>query len=499
MLSQRKAGALLSYVNIVVKNLVGIIYTPILLRFLGQNDYGVYQMTYSMVIALSLLSMGFSASYIRFYSIRKANNDEDGIQKLNGMYMTLFVLIALVCCICGAILWANTSVLFHKGLSPAEIGLARVLIIFMVFNLALSFPASVFDSFIMAHEKFIFQQSRQLFTNLAAPIFGVAFLFMGMGAVGVVLAQTIVQVLLFLLNMRYAIAKLGMHFNFRGFEWTTFKAIAIFSFWILLSQIFDLINNSVPNFLLGALASASQVAVFSIALQIRNIFVSLSTSLSAVFVPKINDMVARENDNNKLTALMTKVGRYQLVIFLFILGGFIVVGQYFIRIWAGPNYEPAYWMIIVMTIPLGVPLIQNTGIEIQRAKNRHKMRSLVYLGTALLDLAICVIFIPRFGYLAPTWGYVISMVLGCGIFMNLYYHKGIQLNMIHFWKSMIPPLLCGVISTVLGVAIAVCNPVKELGGFIINGSAFCIIFVLFMYFFVLTQEEKQVIRTKLHR
>ena len=41
MVSQRKAGAILGYANIIVKNLVNLVYTPMLLAFVGQADYGV--------------------------------------------------------------------------------------------------------------------------------------------------------------------------------------------------------------------------------------------------------------------------------------------------------------------------------------------------------------------------------------------------------------------------------------------------------------------------
>ena len=47
MKSQRKTGALLGYANIIAKNLVNIIYVPLLLHFIGQADYGVFQMTNS--------------------------------------------------------------------------------------------------------------------------------------------------------------------------------------------------------------------------------------------------------------------------------------------------------------------------------------------------------------------------------------------------------------------------------------------------------------------
>ena len=60
MASQRKAGALLGYANILAKNLVNLVYTPMLLSYVGQADYGVFQSSNSFVFSLTLLSFGFS-------------------------------------------------------------------------------------------------------------------------------------------------------------------------------------------------------------------------------------------------------------------------------------------------------------------------------------------------------------------------------------------------------------------------------------------------------
>ena len=63
MASQRKAGALLGYANILAKNLVNLVYTPMLLSYVGQADYGVFQSSNSFVFSLTLLSFGFSEAY----------------------------------------------------------------------------------------------------------------------------------------------------------------------------------------------------------------------------------------------------------------------------------------------------------------------------------------------------------------------------------------------------------------------------------------------------
>ena len=95
MNGQRKTGALLGYANIIAKNLVNIIYVPLLLHFIGQADYGVFQMTNSVVFALTLLSAGFYGSYVRFYMREKAHGNELGIRRLNGMFLLVYAVVAL--------------------------------------------------------------------------------------------------------------------------------------------------------------------------------------------------------------------------------------------------------------------------------------------------------------------------------------------------------------------------------------------------------------------
>ena len=86
-INQLKAGAILSYVSMGLGYIISIIYTPIMLRLLGQSQYGLYNLVSSVVSYLGLLSFGFGSAYMRYYSRYKVNNDEENIAKLNGMFI----------------------------------------------------------------------------------------------------------------------------------------------------------------------------------------------------------------------------------------------------------------------------------------------------------------------------------------------------------------------------------------------------------------------------
>ena len=47
-MNQLKVGVLLTYMNQFIQIVVGLVYTPIMLRLLGQNEYGLYQLVASV-------------------------------------------------------------------------------------------------------------------------------------------------------------------------------------------------------------------------------------------------------------------------------------------------------------------------------------------------------------------------------------------------------------------------------------------------------------------
>lgn len=499
MASQRRAGAILGYANIIVKNLVNLVYTPMLLAFVCQADYGVYQTANSFVFSLTLLTFGFSNAYIRFYALKRVNGTEEDVRSLNGMYLVLYAVVSVVALALGLLFAANVGAFFSGSFTPDEVGLAGELMAIMAVNVAATLFSTVFDAYIMAHEQFRFQQTRQMFTTLATP--GIAFILLdlGMGAVGVALAQLAVTLVLLALNVRFAVLRLGMRFSLGRFDGALFRAVAAFSAWIFANQVCELVNQSVPNILLGAMTTASTVAVFAVSIQIRSVFYSLSTTMASVFTPLINRMVAESDDNAELTGLMARVGRYQAVLYLWVLGGFALLGRFFVVKWAGEGFADAYWLVLAMATPLFVPLVQNTGIEIQRAKNRHKARSVCYLFMAALNLALIWALAPTLGYWAPAIGYAAYVLLGCGVFMNWYYQARIGLDIGLFWRRVLPVVGVGLLATVICAAGTLALPVAGWPAFFGWGVAYTLVYAALSWALVLTGEEKQSIKAKLRR
>ena len=497
--NQLKAGAILSYVGMFVQNIVSIVYTPVMLRILGQSEYGLYNLVSSVVSYLGLLSFGFGSAFMRYYSNYKAKNDEEGMARINGMFMTIFCGIAIVALIAGTILILNVEYIFKGGLSSGEINTARILMILMVINIAISFLASVFDSNVTANEKYVFQRTISILKSILNPFLTLPLLLLGYRSIGLVVVSTTLVLTSFLLNMWYCFKKLKIKFIFKDFDFGLMKEMWVFSFYIFLNMIVDQINWSVDKFLLGMYKGTIGVAIYSIGAQINSYYMSFSTSISTVFIPKVHRMVSSSNDNNELTSVFTRVGRIQFIILSLILTGFIFFGQYFVKVWGGNGYSNAYYIALILIIPVTIPLIQNLGIEIQRAKNMHKFRSIVYFFIAIANIFISMPLCKLYGGIGTAIGTAISLIVGNGILMNIYYHKKVGLNIIYFWKEilkfipgLIIPIMCGII---MKYFIAIDNIIK----FIILGIIYVIIFILSLWFISMNDYERNLLLSPINR
>ncbi len=490
---QRKAGVILQYMQMSLSILISFIYTPIMLRILGDNEYGIYSVSNSIISYLSLLSLGLGASYIRFYYMYKKTGEDEKVKSLNGMYLTVFMVIGAVALIAGLILSANVSIFYNDSYTENELHIARVLMIFLSINLAISFPSSVFTSYISSQEKFIWQKVINMATTVLSPASNIILLYLGYGSIGMVITTTTISIIVMLLNIWFCFKKLDMKISFKKFDWRLFKDIFVFSIFIAINQIIDQINWQTDKVILGKVATGSAVAIYTIGANINSMFTNFSVAISGVFSPKVNMIVqANEPDmDDQLTNLFIKVGRVQWFLLSLILTGFIFFGQYFVIRWAGDKYSESYYVALLLMSPAIIALCQNIGIEIQRAKNKHQFRSIVYLFMALINVGISIWFAHLWGVIGVAIGTTISLVVANGLIMNIYYQKAIGINVIKFWKSILFSSLSFIIPICCGVCIMIFYDFKSLwdfGGFVI---AYTIVYCISVYFFGLNKEEKE--------
>ena len=498
-LEQRKTGVLLTYVSEAIKILTTLVYTPLMLRLLGDNEYGLYQTVSSTVAYLSLLSLGFGSAYVRYHSRYQVKHDESGIARLNGMFMLVFCAMSVICLVAGGVMIGNARAIFGDKLTAAELEQAKLLMAVLILSMAVTFPNSVFNCYVTAHEKFIFQKLLIVVQNVLNPCLTLPLLMLGYGSVAVVAVSAVLTLVVFISNLYFCLKKLGMKFSFRGLEFGLLKEMAAFTFFIFLNQIIDQVNWAVDKFLLVRMIGPAMVTVYSIGALINSMYLQMSTAVSNVFIPKVNQIVASSNDNGDLTRLMTKVGRVQYLILMLVLTGFVLFGKSFIHLWVGAGNEDAYYVALLLIVPVTIPLLQNLGIEIQRAKNMHKARSVVYVCLAAGNVVLSIYLIRIWGVVGAAMGTAVMLLLGNGLFMNWYYHRRIGLDMLAFWREIIRFIPASLVAVLLGWGYSVLVPVRSWLLLMISVVVYTMVYAAIMWLLGMNEYEKKLVRKMLRK
>lgn len=492
-MTQKKAGVLLAYGGILVTMLTNLLYVPIMLRLLGQSEYGVYSLSTSVIGYMSLLYLGMTSTYLRYYSRYHRRNDQKSIAKLNALFLVLFSILGALSLIIGLTLSYNLHWILGSGLTSEEYDLAKILFIIMSFNMAILMPKTVFATLVMAQERFIFIKGLEVVRSLSVPCITLPILYYGFGSVGmglVVLAVTFVDLVC---NIWYCFHRLACPFSFRQLPLHLLPGMATFSFFIFLQGLMDQLNWHLGKLLLANFADSAAIAVYTIGLQIDLLFITFSTAFSGVVMPQIYALV-QAKEKKGLSALWIQVGRYQFYVICFIWLGFLLYGQPFIHLWAGDGYEDAYIVALLLMTPIVIHLSQGTAQEILRAYNRHGQYVIVHFLFAVVGFVLCIPLTKSYGVLGVAVGTSITSFLVTMIYDNWYYAKAAHLDVMSFFRGMLKFMPAVFLCAFAGVGINEMIFMDSWRDFLRVGALYTVSYGVIMYFIGMNEHEKKLVK-----
>lgn len=492
--NQLKAGAALNYVILGLNALTGLLYTPYMLRMLGQNEFGIYTLAASVIAYLSLLDFGFGNAVIRYTAKLRAKGDKEGQYSLFGTFTVLYSVIGIIALALGLVLWANTDNMFGATMTADELTQTKTVILLMVLNVAVSFPLSIYGSIITAYENFIFLRMVSIIRIFVSTGVLVLILYCGYKAIGLVVVQTMFNIAGLLINAIYCNKKLKVKVKFNNFNRPLIREIAVYSFWIFLNVIMDRIYWSTGQFVLGVTAGPTTVAIYGIAITIMSIYMSYSTAIAGVLLPRITSMVTLNANDREISDIFIRTGRIQFIIMGLILSGFIVFGGPFIRIWAGADYADAFPIAVIFLTALLIPLIQNVGITILQARNQMRFRSLLYVSIAIVTLGAQILLAPKYGGIGCAFAIGAALLLGQGLIMNIYYQRKQHIDILKFWCEIGRMMPIPVLMTIIGLYIVNSLPELSISQILLAMAVYITIYIPLFWLCSMNMYERELVR-----
>lgn len=315
-INQLKVGSILSYIQMGLNIIIELLFTQLMIKALGKSEYGLYNTVASTISMLSILSLGFNSSYVRYFAKYKVKNDETNISKLNGMFLLVFIFIGCIALLCGIYLSFNLKLIFKDGLSVSEYELARILMLLLTLSLSFSFPMSVFGNIISANERFVFLKITNMIKTILGPLLSMPLLLLGFRSVSFVVVTLVISILADTLNLIYCVRIIKTKFIFHHLDKDVFKDLFVYTSFIAINIIVDQINSNVDNIMLARFKGTKEVAVYAVGSRLYTAYVRFSSSVSGVFTPRIHKIVNSIKNPEKLRVELTEMKNIYKMIFI---------------------------------------------------------------------------------------------------------------------------------------------------------------------------------------
>ena len=490
--TERKAGIALSFFSIAVSFIIGFVVTPIIIKKLGDSEYGVYTLVASLCAYLNIVEQGLADTVVKYIIKFKIENSREKVEHFSAVILLINGLISLVIVIAGIILYNTIPQIYQKSLSVTEIQTAQKLLILMIINLIISFMFNLYQGILTASEKFILLRTTEIANLVISNAAIVAVLFMGGRSFSVVVIILACNSVLALFKFLYC--KIKLHHRSRLHKNAITKSIylELFKYFlaVLIVVIVEQIYWKLDNIIISIMLGATFVTVYSVGMSFHKYLMKFATTISKVMTPKVFKEVLSGKDPELVTDELIKISRLQAVGVYLALCGLAVYGLDFIRLWVGLTYDEAYAIILITLVPYSFEIVGNIRNVILQAHNLYMKKSLITLAVSILNIILTIILVKLFGIVGAAVGTGIGVLVGqVGQNWLLVKHKCCDLKRYYF-EVYAKLSIVAAIMLAAGFLSKLFMKITTWPVFFITATVFAAIYCVLVWIIVLNPAEK---------
>ena len=438
-------GSIISYITIGIEILISIIFTPFLLKEMGDVDYGIRVFCHSLVSYLRLLTLGLSSAYFRFRKLAE-KSDPESVKEFNGVFISVFIVISIIALLIGiafTTLYSFNVISFSK-FPESRHGAITIILIIMIITYSLHFPFAVLTLIISYRRKFVTNNLISLFEAVMYPILVVILIFTGLSndlLIEVVLITFIVSLAADLIKLVFVVFvyKEKISFKLSKKDFSVLKPMLGFCLIVFISTAVSIIHKSTDQIILGTMVSATSITLYSLSVSFSSYITTASSSISSLLGPKItSDCIDGKISSVQNTCKI--VWTIISILLCLIVGGFCTCGKEFILAWVGIEKSNVYVysMMLFATNLLGAgPVLAYT---IQTSLNKHKFAALVYVVCLILNILLSILLCKYIDILGVIIATIFSKLIE-SIALSVYTKKVSGVSTLPYWISIVENVL----------------------------------------------------------
>ncbi len=462
------------YTNIlalIANVIVGIYYTPYLVRQLGIVAYGVVPLALIINQYISIVTGSLTGAFSRFYSVSiQQKKYDEASENLSTALVVVLLLIILLCPILLGVVYRIDSVF---NIPVQLVRPAQLLFIFTIFSFFLSLVTSLLNVTMYALNRLdwinYIKIVRTVLKLLGVIIF---FSFFYIDIIYVGLSNLITELLILLVSLILFLkfTKSNVKINLMRFNKLTLYSIGGMAIWVLVHQIGDTGLYRIDNFIVNKYWGLTDSAKIGAISEFVTYILLIVSVLGSLFGPLI--LMAYSKDNHVEVRQLAFGQSYIVGSLAAIISGIIAgYAASILRVWLGESFgQYGDWLTIKM---ISVPFYAAGGVLafVYRTWNKVKFPAIATLILGTINFLIVF-------FMALNGTTNISFVLiVCGIFaiLQCYFLNAYCVNKIYKGSTIPLVISAGKIEIIFIISFFISKIVES---YVSLNNVFLLMFVL---------------------
>lgn len=422
-------------VSQIITSICGFIWTVLIARYLGVNDYGILGFAISLTGILSIL-FDFG---IGVHSVRHIATDYDSAPKYLGNAIPLKGLFSLF----GFVVILIILIIMHAD----ELTII-VTLLFTIEQIIKKFIELMNASF-QAFEEGKYQGIGNCILNLLLLLFIIISIETDLGIIGISISYIIANIIALI----YVYYTFNKHITKPAFELdkTFCKTITMAAIPFAVSVILNNIYYSIDMVMLSKLVGNYATGIYNATYKLISVLTLFYSVYGAVIFPVMSKFF--KNDKRLLIISYEKSVKYLMLVMIPLAIGTMFYSLDIIQLIYGSQYDAAAPVLSILIWTVCLLFISGAGITLLNASYKEITVTKIYAIAAVFNVVLNFFMIPYFSYNGAAITTVLSDILIVAIQIYIIYKLGHRPN-----KKLYTDLIKIIIgSIILGIALYILN------------------------------------------
>jgi O-antigen/teichoic acid export membrane protein len=411
-------NVLSNYLRFFLAGVIGFVLTPLLVRWLGDGDYGLWVTVFSLTGYFGLFDQGIRPSLVRYVSRDHARGDDEGLSRTLSTAIVLYTGLGVLTLVATGVVVMTLDQWFK--VTPAQLPVARQVVWISGLSLALGFPLGTFGAALSGLQRYDIANGVGMVIGIARAFAFVLALRLGGGLIGMAWASLAMNLLGYVVSAWFVFRLLPrVRYGLARVDREHLRLIGSYSGIAFIGALASNIAFQTDSLVITGFLGAALVTPFALASGLVDNARTLVFSATWVLSPTASELETR-GEMDKLQTMLLAGAKYSVLLSWPVLAGMVIFGPNLLETWVGARYREAAVLLTILAVPSMLTLPQSTAYSLLYGISRHKGVVALSLINAVLNLGLSLLWVRPYGNIGVAMGTAVPLVLVSGVATVIY-------------------------------------------------------------------------------